>query len=91
LLILAASSDDVLTGVYRLVFYPGVNSITIRVKIRDDLLVEGTEAFGVQLIVPDHHKANVKLGNPSLATVFIKDGTYFYISLLIYPFLLYFN
>jgi len=30
------------TGVYHLEFNPSVNS---RVKIRDDLLVEGTEAF----------------------------------------------
>lgn len=79
MLILAASSDDVKTGVNRLVFYPDERSvIAVRVRIRDDKLVEGTEAFGVQLSVPDHHKLNgVKLGNLSLATVFIKDGMFY--------------
>ena len=59
----------------KLIFNAGVNSLTLKVRLYDDKLVEGTEAFGVQLIIPDHHVANgVKLGNPSLATVFIKDG-----------------
>ena len=71
----AASSDDVRTGTFRLIFSTGYNSKTIKIGIKDDHIVEGTEAFGVQLIVPDHHKAKVKLGSPSLATVFIKDGT----------------
>lgn len=72
---LVASSDDVKIEVNRLVFYPDESVSTVIVRIADDKLVEGTEAFGVQLVVPDHHKHNgVKLGNPSLATVFIKDG-----------------
>ena len=74
-LILVASTDDVEIGVTRLVFYPSDNVKTVRVRIFDDKLVEGTETFGVKLVVPDHHIPNgVKLGNPSLATVFIKDG-----------------
>ena len=61
----------------RLIYYPRESTIAVRVRIVDDKLVEGTEAFGVQLIIPDHHKVNgVKLGNPSLATVLIRDGTY---------------
>ena len=49
--------------------------IYIKVQIFDDKLLEGTEAFGVQLSIPNHHKANgVKLGDPSGVTVFIKDG-----------------
>ena len=77
-LTLVATSDDVKsTGVSRLIYYPYESTIAVTVGIIDDELVEGTEAFGVQLIVPDHHKANgVKLGNPSLATVFIRDGMY---------------
>ena len=64
-------------GEYRLVFYPNENAKTIKIKITDDKLVEGTESFGVQLIVPDHHiKNGLKLGNPSLATVFIQDSTF---------------
>ena len=75
MLISVASSNDVQTGVTRLVFYPNQDVLTIRVKIIDDYLVEGTEAFGAQLIVPDHHVGNgLILGKPSLATVFIKDG-----------------
>ena len=72
---LTASSADVQTGTF-FAFVPGhQNVIYIKVKIFDDILVEGKEAFGVQLSIPDHHKASgVKLGNPSRATVFIKDG-----------------
>ena len=76
LLIPLANSDDVRTGNYRLIFYPHVNVIRVKIAIRDDKVVEGTEAFGVKLIVPNYHKANgVRLGNPSVATVFIRDGT----------------
>ena len=72
-----ASSNDVRTGVHRLIFYPNNSPIIVRVRIIDDKLVEGNEAFGVRLIVPDHHKVNgVKLGNTSFAKVVIKDGTY---------------
>ena len=60
----------------KLIFNAGVNALILKVRIYDDRRVEGTEAFGVQLVIPDHHLRNgVKLGNPSLATVFIKDGT----------------
>ena len=49
--------------------------IYIKVRIFDDKRLEGTEAFGVQLSIPNNHKANgVKLGDPSHATVFIKDS-----------------
>ena len=72
-----ASSSDVRTVVHQLIFYPNNSPIIVRVRIIDDKLVEGNEAFGVQLIVPDHHKTNsVKLGNLSLAKVIIKDGMY---------------
>ena len=71
-----ASSYDVWPGTYAVVFNPGVNSRTVRIKIKNDDRIEGTEAFGVQLIVPYHHKSKgLKLGNNSIATVFIKDGT----------------
>ena len=46
-----------------------------KVQIYDDSLFEGTEEFGVQLYIPDHHKENgVQLGDPSHAVIFIKDG-----------------
>ena len=73
-----ASSYDVWTGTGVVDFNPGVNSKTIGIKIRNDNLVEGTEAFGVRLIVPYHHKSKgLKLGNISIATVFIKDGMFY--------------
>ena len=72
-----ASSYDVQPETYAIVFNHSVNSRTVRIKIRNDNLVEGTEAFGVQLIVPSHHKSKgLKLGNNSVATVFIKDGMF---------------
>ena len=53
-----------------------MNTRTVKVTIKDDKRFEGTEAFGAQLIVPNHHKRNgLKLGAISLATVFINDGT----------------
>ena len=65
------------TGVHHLIFYSDSSAIIVRVRIIDDKLVEGNETFGVQLIVPDHHKLNgVKLGNPSFAKVVINDGAY---------------
>ena len=82
LTIVVASSNDVRTGVHRLIFYPNNSAAVVRVRIMDDELIEGSEAFGVWLIVPDHHKVNgVKLGNPSLAKVIIKDGMFFFYSI----------
>ena len=72
-----ASRYDVQPRTYEVVFNPGVNSRTVRIKIRNDTLVEETEAFGVQLIVPNHHKSKgLNLGNNSIATVFINDGMF---------------
>lgn len=72
---IVASSDDVHTGRYLVILNAGVNTKTIRIGITDDKLVEGTEAFGAQLFVPDHHKSKcLKLGNTSVTTVYIHDG-----------------
>ena len=50
---------------------------TVKATIKDDKRFEGTEAFGAQLIVPDHHKSKgLKLGSTSRATVFINDGMF---------------
>ena len=54
-----------------------MNTKTFRIGITDDKLVEGTEAFGAQLFLPDHHNSKcLKLGDTSVTTVFIHDGTY---------------
>ena len=75
LLYFVASSYDVRTGTYGLKFYPGVNTIIVKIAIRDDRWMEGTEAFGVQLILGGYHRPYcLKLGKPSVTTVFIKDG-----------------
>jgi len=72
---IVASNADLQTGVFYAYAPANQNVVYIKVRIFDDKLLEGTEAFGVQLSIPDHHKANgVKLGNLSRATVFIKDG-----------------
>ena len=75
ILLSAASSADVQTGLF-FAYVPGKqNVVYIKVQIFDDKLLEGTEAFRVQLSIPNHHKENgVKLGDPSGATIFIKDG-----------------
>ena len=72
-----ASRYDVQPRTYEVVFNPGVNSRTVRIKIRNDTLVEETEVFGALLIVPYQHKSkSLKLGNNSIATVFINDGIF---------------
>jgi len=70
-----ARSSDVQTGVFFAYVPANQNVILAKVRIFDNMLVEETEAFGVQLYIPNHHEVNgVKLGNPSHTTVFIKDG-----------------
>ena len=49
----------------------------MNIAIRDDKLVEGTETFGAQLVLGGYHRLHcLKLGKPSVTTVFIKDGMY---------------
>ena len=73
-----ASSYDVRTGTYRLNFYSNVNTYIVNVGIKDDKLMEGTEAFGAQLILDGYHRPYcLKLGRPSITTVFIKDGMHY--------------
>ena len=72
-----ASSHDVRSGTYHLKFYSTVNAFIVNVAIRDDKWIEGTEAFGAQLILDGYRKPYcIKLGKPSVTTVFIKDGMY---------------
>ena len=54
-----------------------MNTFTTSIAIKDDKLIEGTEAFGAQLILGGYHRPYcLKLGKPSVTTVFIKDGMY---------------
>ena len=73
--ILSANNDDVLTGTFFVYVPAHQNEVYAKIQIYDDSIFEGTEEFGVQLYIPDHHKENgVQLGDPSHAVVFIKDG-----------------
>ena len=48
---------------------------TCYIKIKDDGLVESTEAFQVEILIPpSFYSHGIKLGSPSKAKVFIKDG-----------------
>ena len=77
LLYFVASSYDVRTGTYGLKLYPNVSTIIVKIAIRDDKWMEGTEAFGVQLILGGYRRPYcLKLGKPSVTTVIIKDGMY---------------
>ena len=72
-----ASNYDVRTGIYRLNINPRVHTVIVNVPMKDDKLIEGTEAFGAQLIVHGYYKPYcLKLGKPSITTVLIKDGMY---------------
>ena len=74
---IVASTYDVRPTRYLVVFNAGVSSKTFKIAIKDDELVEGTEAFGAKLIIPDHHKSKcLKLGDISIATVYINDGRF---------------
>jgi len=77
---ITASDSDVQTGKsFIKVFANKAKEVYIKVQIFDDNLVEGTEAFGVQLSI-NHFKKNLKLSHPSRATVFIKDGKVIYLT-----------
>ena len=72
---IVASTHDVRPTRYLVVFHAGVNSKTFKIAIKDDELVEGTEAFGAKLIIPDHHKSKcLRLGDISVTRVYIIDG-----------------
>ena len=72
-----ASSYDVRNGTYRLNINPRVHTVMVNVPIRDDKLIEGTEAFGAELFLYGYNKPYcLKLGKLSITTVLIKDGMY---------------
>ena len=48
---------------------------TVYIKIHNDNIVETTEAFQVEIIVPYYVSLRgLRLGNPSKVNIFIKDG-----------------
>ena len=74
---IVASTHDVRPTRYYVVFNAGVNTRTFKIAITDDEYIEGTETFGAQLVIPDHHKSKcLKLGDISVATVYINDGMF---------------
>ena len=68
-------------------FSPEKPNATVYIKIKNDNIVERTEAFQVEVLMPP---TGIQIGNPSKAEVYIKDGMeackklYIYIYIYIY-------
>ena len=69
-----ASSYDFEESIKTVGFSPRQSTATVYITIKDDSRVETTEAFQVEILVPYWYLKGLQLGNPSRATVFIKDG-----------------
>jgi len=51
------------------------NVATVKIPIKNDKIVESTEAFAVTLNISNYYKnRNVDYGDPSLTKVIIDDG-----------------
>ena len=71
----AASGRDFKVGEYNLDFPVKSNVATVKIPIYDDYIVEGTEAFAVNLYIPDYYRNRyVDHGDPFLTKVIIDDG-----------------
>ena len=70
-----ASGKDFKIGEYKLYFSIKSNVATVKIPIYDDYIVEGTEAFAVNLYIPEYFRDRyVDYGDPFLAKVIIDDG-----------------
>ena len=71
----AASGKDFKVGEYKLYFPVKSDVATVKIPIYDDYIVEGTEAFAVNLYIPDYYRDRyVDYGDPFLTKVIIDDG-----------------
>ena len=51
------------------------NVATVKIPIYNDYIVEGTEAFAVNLYIPEYYRNRyVNYGDPFLTKVIIDDG-----------------
>ena len=55
------------------IFTPETNSTTISIPVKDDI-VEGTETFNINIMVPSS-ESDIVLGKQSIAIVHIYDST----------------
>ena len=70
-----ASSYDFEESIQIVQFQPKQSTATVYIKIKDDNLVESTEAFQVAIFIPYYlYLKGIRFGSPSIAKVFIKDG-----------------
>ena len=70
-----ASSKDFKVGEYKLYFPVSSDVATVKIPIYNDYIVEGTEAFAVNLYIPDYYRNRyVDFGDPFLTKVIIEDG-----------------
>ena len=75
LLLLLASSHDFDESIQIVQFSSRQSTATCYIKIKDDDLVESTEAFEVDILIPhDLQSRGIRVGSPSKAKVYIKDG-----------------
>ena len=56
------------------IFSVGTRSVTISIPVRKDDIVEGTETFSLNIMVPSSEN-NTRLGKQSTAMVHIRDST----------------
>ena len=76
----AASSYDFEESTQTVRFSSRQSTATAYIKIYNDNRVETTEAFQVDILLPYYlYLRGFRLGNPSKANIFIKDGMETYI------------
>ena len=72
-----ASSHDFEESIQTVYFSSRQSTATVYIKIKDDNIVESTEAFKLQILISHNmYLGGIGFGNPTKAKVFIKDGTY---------------
>ena len=70
-----ASGTDFKVGEYKLYFPVKSNVATVKIPIYNDYIVEGTEAFAVNLYIPEYYRNRyVDYGHSFLTKVIIEDG-----------------
>ena len=72
---ITANSKDFKVGEYKLYFPVSSDVATVKIPVYNDYIVEGTEAFAVNLYIPEYYrKRYVGYGDPFLTKVIIDDG-----------------
>ena len=70
-----ASYSDFEGSIKTVRFSSKQSTATVYIKIKDDKIVESTEAFQVEILIPHYlYFKVIKFGSPSKAKVYIKDG-----------------